>query len=107
MISDDKLQKALIYLAETDESCAKARGLLAGLDRQAKTVKAVEFLNSPGNVSERNEMAYSSQRYVDHTIKIENATVDYEIMRNKRLTAELIVEVWRSENANRRRGNVQ
>lgn len=106
MISDDKLQKALIYLAETDEPCAKARGLLAGLDRQEKTIKSVAFLDAVGKVAEREASAYISQAFCEHITKIENATVDYETMRNKRMTAELIVEVWRSENANRRRGNV-
>ena len=107
VISDEKLQKALTYLVETDESCARARGLLAGLERQEKTVKALEFLKHPAlKIAEREALAYASARYREHCEEISNAMADYEIMRNRRLTAELIVEVWRSENANRRKGNV-
>ena len=110
MINEEKLQKALTYLAETDVPCAKARGLLAGFERQEKTIKAIAFLDSTGTkltMAEREAMAYSSPAYREHTQKIADATTDYEIMRNRRLTAELIVEVWRSMNANRRHGNVQ
>lgn len=109
MITDDRLSRALQYLAETDEPCAKARGLLAGLERQEKTVKSIALLETSGQkltISEREAVAYSSSAYREHTQKIADATTDYETMRNRRLTAEMIVEVWRSMNANRRRGNV-
>ena len=109
MISDEKLQKALTYLAETDEPCAKARGYLAGLERLEKTIKAVEMLEGAGlklTIAEREARAYSSSAFREHTQKIENATADFETMRNRRLTAELIVEVWRTISANQRRGNI-
>lgn len=109
MINEEKLQKALDYLATTDEPCAKARGLLAGLERQEKTVKAIAFLDTAGQkltVAEREAVAYSHSTYREHTQKIADATADFETMRNKRLTAELIVEVWRSINASRRKGNI-
>lgn len=106
MITVDKLQRAMEYLADTDKPCARARALQDGLNRQEKTIKSVAFLESKGTVAEREALAYTSTAFIDHTIKIENATIDYETIRNRRLTAELIVEVWRSENANRRQGNI-
>lgn len=106
IVSDERVQKALSYLALTDEKCAKAKSLMLGLEHQLKTVKSVVYMQSEGTVAERDATAYSSQEYREHVQKLEDATYDYELMRNKRLTEELIVECWRSVNANRRRGNM-
>ena len=106
MISTERLQKALTYLAETDDSCAKAKALMIGLEHQLKTVKSVVFTKATGTMAEKDAAAYASKSYVDHVEKIQNATYDYETLRNKRLTEELIIEVWRSINSNRRHGVV-
>ena len=106
MISADRLQKALEYLATTDESAAKAKAYLMGLEETTKTIKATEFLRATGTNGERDARAYASASYQEHIDKIEEATYSYEILRNKRLTEALIIEVWRSLNANRRNGNI-
>ena len=106
MISDDRLQKALTYLATTDESAARARALMEGLSDQRKTVKAIGFLDASGTRDERESSAYVSSEYREHGKRYEDAVFEYEALRNKRSTEALIVEVWRSEQANRRAGNV-
>lgn len=106
MISADRLQKALEYLATTDEPAAKAKAYLMGLEEITKTIKATEFLKAKGTNGERDAAAYASANYQTHIDKIEEATFDYETMRNKRLTEALIVEVWRTLSANQRRGNI-
>jgi hypothetical protein len=106
MISNDRLQKALEYLATTDEPCAKAKAYLTGLDETTKTVKATEFLKASGTNGERDATAFASANYREHIEKLEEATYSYELVRNKRLTEALIIEVWRSINANRRNGNL-
>lgn len=106
MISNDKLTRALTYLAETDEPAAKARGLLAGLEAQEKTILAVETLKHEGTIQHKEAKARTSEAYAVWRDKYESAVVDNELYRNKRKTAELIIEVWRSFNANQRRGNI-
>lgn len=106
MISDERLQKSLCYLSETDEPCARSKSLMIGLENQLKTVKSIAFLNTTGTMAEREAYAYSHETYKTHVVALEKATYDYEAMRNKRLTEEMIVECWRSLNANRRKGNV-
>ena len=108
MISDERLQKALTYLAETDELAAKAKALVASLEAKKKTVVALAFSAAAGKggIGEREHLAHASQEYLDWTEDYENAVVEYETFRNKRRTEESIVEVWRSMNANRRVGNV-
>lgn len=106
VVSDEKLQKALVYLAETDTPCAEAKALYEGLKDQLKTIQAVAFQDASGSVESRKADSYASIAYQNHVRKIQDALFEYEAMRNKRLTAGMIVEVWRSENANRRVGNV-
>jgi hypothetical protein len=106
MINADRLQKVLTYLAETDEPAARAKSLVTGLEESLKSIRADQFLQAKGTNGEREAFALSSQAYKDHIEKIKDATYDYEVMRNKRTTAVLIVEVWRSEQANRRSGNI-
>ena len=106
MISELEVSEALTFLSSTDESAAKAKSYFMGLGEQCKTIHAIEFLKHEGPIEERKSQAYASWDYRQHLVKLEQANLDYETLRNKRLTAELKIEVWRSENANRRRGNI-
>jgi len=105
-ISDDRLQKALTYLATTDEEAAQAKAYMAGLEDQKKTVFSVELLKASGSVEVKKAESHSSPAYIQHAKLIQQSIYDYEVLRNKRLTEALIVEVWRSCNANRRNGNI-
>ena len=106
MISQDRLQKALEYLATTDGPCAQAKALMVGLTEQTKTVKAIAFLEAQGTVAERDARAYASTQYQAHILKLQDATMEFETMRNRRLTAEMTIECWRTLQANQRRGNL-
>lgn len=106
MITDEKVEKALNYMAETDKEFANAHGLLEGLKRQTKTIEGAIFLTTKGTIPERMAQVHTDQAYIDHTHKISEANYDYELLKTRRNTAELIIEVWRTESANQRRGNV-
>ena len=106
MISDERVQKAMTYLAETDEPAAKAKAYLTGIEDQEKTILAIEFLKTQGTVAEREALSRSSLGRQEWQDRHKEAVYDYEILRNKRKTEELIVEVWRSIQANRRAGNI-
>lgn len=108
MISQDRLQKSLTYLAETDESHATAKALMKGLEKQEKTIKGQAFLATAGQgtIAEREAKAYTSQEYIKWRQSYEDAVCDFEILNNKRSREILVIEVWRSLNASRRQGNV-
>ena len=106
MISKDRLQKALTYLAETDEEAAQKKALFNGLEHQLKTIYGQCYLKTQGTVEERKSKAYIDPDYKAHLQKMEQAQLDYEILRNKRLTESLIVEVWRSETSARKAGMI-
>lgn len=105
-ISDERLQKALTYLSKTDADAARAKAYVEGLSEQRKTIKAILFNAASGSNEVRVNAAYASDEYGQHVEKLKVAIEQYESLKNKRLTESLIVEVWRSCNANRRVGNV-
>lgn len=101
-ISEDRLQRSLTYLAESDEEFAKAKGFMEGMSKQEKTVLGMVFLEKTGTNQEREYQARTSNEYEEWRVKYQGAVCDYELYRNKRITETLIVDVWRSLNSNRR-----
>jgi len=106
MIDRERAEKAIEFLTDTDVECAKAKSLLEGYVRQDKTIKSTAFLDAQGTVGERNARAEVSALATEHARKIENATLDYETLRNRRNTAMIVIDFWRSLEASRRKGNI-
>lgn len=107
MISDERMEKALKYLAQTDESTAEAKAEVARCEFLAKRVRARQFLLAEGSsVEARKAIAETSPEVEEVDSKLVEAILAYEKPRTKRTTEELVVETWRSINANRRQGNV-
>ena len=103
------MEKALEYLSQTDEPCALAKSNMEGIKEQKKTILAIELLKvKEGSVSEKEAKAHSSDDFGVWLDKYEEAVLVYETYRNRRKTAELLIEAWRSINSNRRQagGNV-
>ena len=106
MISQDRLQAALTYLAETDEPCAQFRADHARAEFKAKSVRNVLFNGSMGTVAERNAKAETSKAYLDAKEEEFENFFQYEKMKNKRITETIVVDTWRSLNAGRNKGNI-
>ena len=60
MIDSDRLQKALTYLATTDEPCADARTQMERAEFKAKAVKDAIFKRLDGSVADRQAEAGSA-----------------------------------------------
>jgi len=104
MIDEKHAEKALHYLAETDEAYAEAKTKAKGLEYRLKTAKAAAFLEADGTVAEREALALNDLGYREMLDEFEDAMLDMEIYQAKRKRAELTIEFWRSLNANRRQG---
>lgn len=107
MISPARLEKALTYLAETDEVCASHKAEVARSEYMAKVADAMAFKLAEGNNEERKVEARLAQPVIEAWEKHFKAVQAYETIRAKREREILIVDVWRSLNANRRTGQVQ
>lgn len=105
-ITEDRVEEALRYLAETDEECARLRAETGRTEFKAKALKAALFTRGVGTVADRQAAAEMSEEYGQAMGVHFDALAAHEAMRNKRSTETLAVEVWRSLNAARRQGNV-
>jgi hypothetical protein len=104
MISDDRAEKALKYLAETDRACAEAKVQAERMEFKAKATKQAVFKTGEGNVADRTAAADTSPEYAAAMEDYFTALLAYSHMANKRQTEAFVIEVWRSVNANRRHG---
>lgn len=99
------MEKALTYLATTDEPCAVLKADMERAEYKLKSIKATVFLMSDGSVADRNATVETSQEVRNAWNAHCDAIKEYNAMQNKRTTEALIIEVWRSIGANRRKGS--
>ena len=104
MIGDNTYEKALHFLAETDEEAAKEKVRAMELEDEIKATKAAVFQRVEGSVEARKAMAETHENVTATRKLYYDALLKWEHRANKRRTAERIIECWRSEQANRRQG---
>ena len=103
-ITQERMEDALQYLADTDEPCAALRAEMERAEFRAKRTEQAIFKISDGTVAERTATAKTSADTEAAYELYFAALQEYEAMRNKRSTESIVVETWRSLNANRRQG---
>ena len=106
-INANDMEAALQFLADTDEDYARKQALYSGLDEQTKSVKAQIAQMSKGSSAAAKEMfALQSNEYKRHLTKVEDAHIDYLILKNQRSTQEKVIDCWRSLNSARNKGQI-
>lgn len=107
MITDSQRDECLQFLITTDESVAKARSYMIGLEKQEKTVLATELLFSDKKtLGLRAAESRTSRAHSNWLKEYSDAVFDYELLRNKRNTSSMIIELWRSEFSARKQGMI-
>jgi hypothetical protein len=105
VIDEKRLEKALTYLATTDEPCAALRADMERSEFRAKAIRAaVVKLAEGSSAAAREAVADASQEVADAWEAHFRAMHAYHAMANKRSTEAIVVDTWRSMNANRRQG---
>ena len=108
MITEDRLEKALKFLSETDEESASASANVKYLDRLLKRKKAL-FITSDRNlksISAKEQGFYASEIYEKAIDEQFNAEVKSATMGNKRDKEGLIIDLFRTLEASRRQHNI-
>ena len=98
MISEADIEKALHWLVETADTCAKRRSERLYLEDFSRSLKAQimsEHLAEPLGAQERH--AYSDLRYRNHLEALKVAIYEDEKYRFLREAAQVRVDVWRSQ----------
>lgn len=106
MISDEKVQKAVDYLEWSDKPHAMSKAEFDNLHELRKTILAYAFDATAGGVEERKNAALRSDEYVEHMNKVKDAQIEYQTMQNRRQTAYCLIDLWRTYQANTRKGNI-
>lgn len=106
MISDERLSKALQYLATTDQEAAESKADVERKEWLFKRSKAVAFKLAQGTVADRNAEAETVKEVEEAADKWFTAIERCEGIKAKRQTEALVIEVWRTCSANQRKGNI-
>lgn len=102
IVTDDNIHDALAYLAIDPHPLALARKDAVDAENKTKQVYCRAFLSADGSVAAKEAAATVSAEHV--SAKAEEAEAIKELERHKARAraAEMLIEVWRSENANAR-----
>jgi hypothetical protein len=106
MISDDKVEKALDYLRDNAPLVGQLKGQRVQLEHLMKVIKAQKFLACDGTVAERQALADAAPEYVAQIEDLKDCVTELETILALAKAAELKIEVWRTQAANLRRGNI-
>jgi hypothetical protein len=102
IVSDKNVSDALTYLADNPHPIAIARKAVTDAENAAKRVYAEAFLAAEGAVEARRAKAETSQEYRDAKDVESRSILSLETHKSRCKAAEMIIEIWRSENANAR-----
>jgi len=102
LITEERAERALRFLAETDDEYAEKK---TNVERQAWCMSQAEhrvFKMSEGTIPDRKATAALSVEVSEATERWLEAMLAAKKLEAKRATQVLIYEFWRSLNANRR-----
>jgi len=106
MITTEKVEQALSYIARNAEPLAEARALVKYLDHKRKVIRATKFAETTGTQGERTAYAERHDEYKRCLEEWKDAIYDAELISTKMKAAELTIQVFQTESANQRRANV-
>lgn len=103
-ITQERMEKALHYLAATDDQVGPAKARVKRAERKIKTAEKIAYSLSKGaTVKDREAAAAQTQGYLDAEIEEYEAIKELGTLMAKRETEQTLIEAWRSINASQRR----
>lgn len=106
-IPDRRIEKALTVLAETAEPVGMLHGRKEALEKLLKGVHAQQAMKSgASSMSEASVKGYASPEYMALLDEYNGVCIDFRTIQAKRDLEEAVIEVWRTQNANKRKGNL-
>lgn len=104
IITEQQLERALEFLASTDEPQAHQKADVERAEILRKRVRAKVFLTAEGSVEARRATAETSPETAAADDDYIAALVKYEGTKAKRERADIVVRVFQTLSANRRQG---
>lgn len=106
MVSEGEMERALRWMATTDTEFADWRVHVLRAEYMADVAESLAYKLLEGTVEDRKRACKAAPEVTRAKEEYFTAVRGYEKLRAQRKTAELLIETWRSVNANQRRGNV-
>jgi hypothetical protein len=103
LIDQAKMEAAMEYLAETDNSYAIAKTDVLRAEILAKRARARIFVGESGSIEARKASSEGHEEVIAADEELMRATLEYEAIKAKRQRAEIVIDVWRSLNASQRK----
>lgn len=100
IVSEKNISDALAYLAIDPHPLALAKKYVVDAENESKSAYARLFLDTTGTVKERESLVECDSLYKTRKDEEAEAILDLERHRARTRAAEMLIEVWRSENAN-------
>ena len=100
IVSEKNISDALAYLAIDPHPLALARKYVVDAENNAKRLFAEAYLNTEGTVRDRESEVEANLIYRKAKSDEAEAILDLERHKARSRAAEMLIEVWRSENAN-------
>lgn len=94
---------AMTYLAETDEAFAQAKTEVLRAEILCRRIRARVFVGEEGNIETRKAKAEQFPEVIKADEDFCTATLTFETLKAKRSRAEIVIDVWRSVEASRRK----
>lgn len=109
VVTDDRLDRAMQFLATTDLEAASRKAMVLRTEFLAKHTEALVYkaLGNEGSVEDRKQAVRLDERVVKAWEEHFIAVREYENVKAQRERNVLVVELWRTTQANRRAGNIQ
>ena len=102
IVSEKNVSDALTYLADDPHPIARARHALTNRTNDAKRIFAEAFLSAEGSVDARKAIAETTPDYQAAKSLEAESELELERHRARIKAAEMLLEIWRTENANMR-----
>ena len=107
MITEKRLEEALKYLAESDNEPAKLSAGVEYIKDLAKHHKGKYIMGSEEkSVALKEQSYYASDAYKKHIDDKKDLINDLTLLENKRSKESLVIDVWRTLEASRRKNNI-
>jgi septin family protein len=101
-VSEKNVSDALTYLADDPHPVAVARYKLTMAENDARLQFAVAMLDAEGSVAVKEATATCAEAVIAARQAEADAVLEYERHRSRVKAADMLLEVWRTENANAR-----
>lgn len=102
IVSERNVSDALAYLADSPHPIAVAQKRKADAENASKRAYAKAFLAADGSVDTRKQKAELDETTVAAKDNEAEAILELETHRSRIRAAEMLLEIWRTENANAR-----